>query len=398
MAEENKVEDPVDKPVDSCVSSSGTPLSRKRTRDDVNGEDLDEVKEREIKLLKRGEENAEARELESSAATAEADESNSAEVSATPEKLEQKEEKYLGHKKEVQDEKEEEKAQGEQGDREDRVELVTEEGTGDIAEGTEKKTETKLDVTERQDTPGAQIPKEPSDGPNAAGENAKESTGKTESTKSKFVFGATTPFGANAFSLLDKKANVFQSNESSPSPGSASVFGSKASFGNAFQSSISKKSIFEDSDGDSTSVDESKESSSANLYKQVNLEKKEIKSGEEDEEQVFTCRAKLYALDLTDVKSGWKERGAGNVHVNKSKTHSSRIIMRSNGLLKVILNTALVQGLEIIKGMPSSLHSEKFIRITSVEDGKPLQYAVKTGTVETTLSLYESLTALIPSV
>lgn len=226
--------------------------------------------------------------------------------------------------------------------------------------------------------------------------------------KPKFVFGSTTPFGANAFSLLNKNKNVFDasSKESSKSPSvsTPSVFGSNSKFGNAFQSAVTKKSIFdktpEEQAKEKEEVEKSRETTpatSGNLYKQVELEKKDIKSGEEDEEQVFTCRAKLYALDLTNVKEGWKERGIGNVHVNKAKDgEKARVIMRSIGLLKVILNTPLIVGLEVVKGMPSSLASEKFIRITIVEDKKPIQYALKTGNPETTLSLYESIVDLIP--
>ena len=204
--------------------------------------------------------------------------------------------------------------------------------------------------------------------------------------------------------MVNKEKSIFESKEeSSTVKDSFPVFGSSSSFGNAFQNAIGKKSIFDTASDDKDTKENSPEagaqtSTSANLYKQVDLEKTLVKSGEEDEEQVFTCTAKLYALDLTDVKQGWKERGRGNVHVNKSDKHSSRIIMRSNGLLKVILNVALVPGLQIVKGMPSSLQSEKFIRFTSVENDKPVQYAVKTGKVETTQELFDSLHKLIPNV
>lgn len=237
-------------------------------------------------------------------------------------------------------------------------------------------------------------------------DTSKESM-ETKPAPSKFVFGATTPFGANAFSMLNKKKNVFDSEQKSASTAASntsSVFGSGLSFGNAFQTAISKKSIFdqkkeekEDSPAAGDSDSTLGNSTATHMYKQVDLEKTEVKSGEEDEEQLFTCRAKLYALDLTNVKDGWKERGVGNVRVNKSKDaeRASRIIMRSNGLLKVILNTALVKGLEIVKGMPSSMSPEKFIRITSVEDKKPVQYAIKTGNVETADTLYTTITELI---
>jgi Ran-binding protein 3 len=239
-----------------------------------------------------------------------------------------------------------------------------------------------------------------------ATEKIEEKKEDTEPVKSKFVFGSTTPFGANAFSTLNKATNVFNTGSASPSNtpstpfGSSeqtksSVFGSSSKFGEALKNAISKESIF---DKEQTSEKREDSTNANNLYKQVDLKKQNVQSGEENEEQVFTSRAKLYALDLTNVKEGWKERGVGNIHVNKSLSADakSRVIMRSNGLLKVVLNTALVSGLEVVKGMPSSLSGEKFIRITSVEDGKPIQYALKTGKVETRDSLFEAIMKLIP--
>lgn len=103
-------------------------------------------------------------------------------------------------------------------------------------------------------------------------------------------------------------------------------------------------------------------------------------TGEEFEESVFSCRAKLYFLDVTK-EDGWKERGIGTLHVNKSTSedasHKSRIVMRSDGVLRVILNLPLLKSYQIHSGMKSSLSSEKFVRISATEEGKPCQYAFK---------------------
>lgn len=128
----------------------------------------------------------------------------------------------------------------------------------------------------------------------------------------------------------------------------------------------------------------------------VKLTKQEIKSGEESEESVFQTNAKLY--QLTDIKEGWKERGIGILHLNKDKlSEKSRIIMRSRGLLKVILNLPLIKGFSIQKGFPGSLNGEKFVRILAVDENKqPVQYAIKTGKSETATELYDKVTELVP--
>ncbi len=69
----------------------------------------------------------------------------------------------------------------------------------------------------------------------------------------------------------------------------------------------------------------------------------------------------------------WKERGTGTLRVNVPK-HSARdkarLVMRADGVLRVILNVSL------FKGMKCELH-EKFVRIVAFEDAKPVHYAIK---------------------
>ena len=69
--------------------------------------------------------------------------------------------------------------------------------------------------------------------------------------------------------------------------------------------------------------------------------------------------------------------------------------MRSDGLLRVVLNVPLLKSFEVFKGMKSSLQSEKFIRITAIENGKPIQYALKTANADTSDKLYSAIQQLI---
>lgn len=65
-------------------------------------------------------------------------------------------------------------------------------------------------------------------------------------------------------------------------------------------------------------------------------------TGEENDVNVFqlnTC--KLYMYD--NAKSNWVEKGRGQLRVNDMEGgQSSRVVMRSNGNLKVILNTKVM--------------------------------------------------------
>ncbi|VEU23287.1 DEKNAAC104415 [Brettanomyces naardenensis] len=260
----------------------------------------------------------------------------------------------------------------------------------------------------------------------------------------KFVFGSTTPFGKvggfQGFAGMKSGKSVFDKTEdgkekegkeeegtkptSSATP--TKIFGSNSSFGNAFQNALKKKSIFGEKEEKKTEteVEESPkdkklpESGSteasagtstvasaaaptptspdtSSTYHTVHLEKKEMKSGEENETTLYQVKAKLYRMDLTHVSDGWRERGVGMLKVNRLKeptdTYKARLIMRQTGNLKLILNLPIVKDLPVFRGMSCSISGDKFIRVQTVEEGKPIQYAVKIGQVENVSTMYETL-------
>lgn len=66
-------------------------------------------------------------------------------------------------------------------------------------------------------------------------------------------------------------------------------------------------------------------------------EKIDLKTGEEDEEEMFCNRAKLYRFD-NETKE-WKERGIGNVKILKNATNGKvRLLMRREQVLKICAN------------------------------------------------------------
>ncbi|KAI5969391.1 hypothetical protein CANMA_001458 [Candida margitis] len=197
------------------------------------------------------------------------------------------------------------------------------------------------------------------------------------------VFGATTSFG-NMNKTQDQSHQKTEK-AATPTP-TFGTFGSKSRFGNAFQESLKQKSFLDTSDKSADnngarpeSKDEVQTTTATQQFKQVDLNPVEQATGEEAEKSIFICAAKLFELKLANIDEGWKERGSGTLHLNQSvhDQNQVRIVMRSNGLLKVILNYKIQKTTELLEGLEASLTSEKYLRFNSVSDGKPVQYLLK---------------------
>ncbi|XP_050535539.1 ran-binding protein 3-like isoform X1 [Daktulosphaira vitifoliae] len=85
-------------------------------------------------------------------------------------------------------------------------------------------------------------------------------------------------------------------------------------------------------------------------------------TGEENDMNVFQLNlCKLYMYD--NAKSNWVEKGRGQLRVNDMDNgKSSRVVMRNNGNLKVILNTKIWSDMKVEKV------NEKNVRLTAFEE------------------------------
>jgi len=84
----------------------------------------------------------------------------------------------------------------------------------------------------------------------------------------------------------------------------------------------------------------------------VHLEKVDQKKLEENEEELFKMRAKLYRFSSEKDESGWKERGVGEMKIMKHKAKGTfRIVMRRDKTLKLCANHAIIEGMEIKQHM-----------------------------------------------
>ena len=106
-----------------------------------------------------------------------------------------------------------------------------------------------------------------------------------------------------------------------------------------------------------------------------------MQTGEESEETMFSCRAKLFHFEKE-----WKERGVGTLKLNVHYTmkedpeeateQKARLIMRTDGVHRVVLNTPIFKGMRF--GTPDGKEpTGKTLNMTGMEDGKPALFLLK---------------------
>uniref|UniRef100_W8AUR3 E3 SUMO-protein ligase RanBP2 n=1 Tax=Ceratitis capitata TaxID=7213 RepID=W8AUR3_CERCA len=112
----------------------------------------------------------------------------------------------------------------------------------------------------------------------------------------------------------------------------------------------------------------------------------EVRTGEEDEEVMFCCRAKLYRF--TDKE--WKERGIGDIKILKNKEGFSRILMRRDQTHKICANHKITK--ELILTTPSN-ENKGHIWVANDfadEELKTERFFVRFKLPESAQSFYES--------
>jgi len=157
----------------------------------------------------------------------------------------------------------------------------------------------------------------------------------TTTTASGFTFGSTSSPGFS----FSKPATT--SNGTAPTT-STTPFGGSAA--HEFKFSGVKSPEKADNKADDSAGDESElyqEEENDNLYFEPVIplpDKVDVVTGEEEEEVLYSHRAKLFRL----VDGEWKERGIGDVKILKHKTSKKiRLLMRREQVLKICLNHAL---------------------------------------------------------
>ncbi|KAI9779747.1 MAG: Ran GTPase-binding protein yrb1 [Geoglossum umbratile] len=98
-------------------------------------------------------------------------------------------------------------------------------------------------------------------------------------------------------------------------------------------------------------------------------EKVEVKTNEEQEEQTFKMRAKLFKFDREHRE--WKERGTGDVRLLKHKENGkTRLVMRRDKTLKVCANHYVVPDMKLSPNVGSD-RSWVWNAAADVSEGEP---------------------------
>uniref|UniRef100_A0A672RCI4 Ran-binding protein 3-like n=1 Tax=Sinocyclocheilus grahami TaxID=75366 RepID=A0A672RCI4_SINGR len=130
------------------------------------------------------------------------------------------------------------------------------------------------------------------------------------------------------------------------------------------QISSSQDQTVEKSDTTKESLEESAARHEAHKPQKCLLERVEVRTGEESESNVLQMQCKLFVFEM--LSQSWVERGCGVLRLNDiasadDGTLQSRLVMRTQGSLRVILNTKLWPQMQVDKA------SEKSLRITAMD-------------------------------
>uniref|UniRef100_A0A668ADI3 Ran-specific GTPase-activating protein n=1 Tax=Myripristis murdjan TaxID=586833 RepID=A0A668ADI3_9TELE len=102
----------------------------------------------------------------------------------------------------------------------------------------------------------------------------------------------------------------------------------------------------EDHDASTDNVDDSNHD--PHFEPIVSLPEQEVKTLEEDEEELFKMRAKLYRFASENDPPEWKERGTGDVKLLKHKEKGTiRLLMRRDRTLKICANHHIIPMMEL---------------------------------------------------
>uniref|UniRef100_A0A8C7NF29 Ran-binding protein 3 n=1 Tax=Oncorhynchus mykiss TaxID=8022 RepID=A0A8C7NF29_ONCMY len=126
----------------------------------------------------------------------------------------------------------------------------------------------------------------------------------------------------------------------------------------------SKENTPEKGNNVTESLEESAAAYTKATAKKCILEKVDVKTGEESESNVLQVQCKLFVFDMT--AQSWIERGRGLLRLNDMASTDdgslqSRLVMRTQGSLRLILNTKLWPQMQVDKA------SEKSVRVTAMD-------------------------------
>jgi len=192
------------------------------------------------------------------------------------------------------------------------------------------------------DTTTAAQEEKPVETPAAATEPAKSEEKKSEGDKGTPIFGSGSAVSSSVFSM----------------------FG-----GGSKPKREEKEDDDDEKDKKGGDDDEAPESPEVDFVPLVSLEKVDVKTNEESEEEVFKMRAKLFKFDKDSRE--WKERGTGDVKLLKHKENGkTRLVMRRDKTHKVCANHYIVPDMKLSPNVGSD-RSWVWNTSADVSEGEP---------------------------
>ncbi|KAJ8607676.1 hypothetical protein MRB53_040139 [Persea americana] len=221
---------------------------------------------------------------------------------------------------------------------------------------------------------------------------------------------STSSFGATPKGFGSASSNTFGGSGSAfggiPKPfGSTSAFGASKAFGStlaggfgggAAPSSFGSAKPFSSSSQpkDDEEANEEPEAElpvvDADTKPDERFHEQHIDTGEEGEETLFSCRAKLYFLERG---VGWKDRGTGLLKINVREVEpleastdddpsrtvkKARLIMRADGVHRVILNSPVFKGMRF-GDTNGEEPTGKTMHLQSMENGEMQDIGIRGG-------------------
>lgn len=106
-----------------------------------------------------------------------------------------------------------------------------------------------------------------------------------------------------------------------------------------------------------------------------------VETGEEEEKTYFSSKAKLFHF----TNKQWKERGLGTFKINVKEGAadsenggkvSARMIMRADGVLRVMLNSPIFKGMPVGEANGDE-PKDKTVNLASIENGTTTPLALR---------------------
>lgn len=124
---------------------------------------------------------------------------------------------------------------------------------------------------------------------------------------------------------------------------------------------------------------------------QKEFKEAQVETGEENEGELFRARAKMYSLDVNDGKGRWRERGVGSIKFKRhNETGKARLLMRTEGTLRLVLNTPVFPEFSVDRATERSLRFQGY-DVDDTDGKNRTSFLIRFSTKDTTSGLIEAI-------